>query len=59
LFNDTTNFASGEEVVGAIFDNKASKWKEDEPAEGSNSKTKTPAKKRKRGKKGKKPVPPN
>ena len=59
LSDAATNFASGEEAVGAIFDNKTSKRKEDAPAEGSNSKTKTPAKKQKRGRKGKKPVPPN
>ena len=59
LFNAATNFSSGEEAVGAIFDNKMSKHKEVAPAEGSNSKTKTPAKKQKRGKKGKKQVPQN
>ena len=53
LFDVATNFASGEEVVGAIFDSKTTKRKEDAPAEGS-SKTKTPAKKLKWGKKGKK-----
>ena len=51
LFDAATNFTSGEEEVGAIFDNKTSKRKEDAPAEGSNSKTKTPAKKQKWGKK--------
>ena len=51
LYDAATNFPSGEEAVGAIFDNKASKRKEDAPAEGSNSKTKAPAKKQKRGKK--------
>ena len=45
LFDVATNFASGEEAVGAIFDNKTSTCREDAPAEGSNSKTKTPAKK--------------
>src|SRR6185503_8416485 len=59
LFDAATNFAFGEEAVGAIFDNKKNKCKEDAPAEGSSSKTKTPAKKQKRGKKGKKTVPPN
>jgi hypothetical protein len=59
LFDAASNFASGKEAVGAIFDNKTSKHKEDAPAEASNSKTKTPAKKQKRGKKGKKPVPLN
>ena len=58
LFDVATNFASGEEAVGAIFDGKATKRKEDSPAEGS-SKTKTPAKKLKRGKKGKKQAPQN
>ena len=55
LFDVTTNFASGEEQVGAIFDGKTTKRKEDAPAEGG--KTKTPAKKQKRGKKGKKKGP--
>ena len=59
LFDAATNYAAGEEAVGAIFDGKANKRKEDALAEGSNSKTKTPAKEQKRGKKGKKPVPPN
>ena len=59
LFDAATNYATGEEVVGAIFDNKANKREEDAPAEGSNNKTKAPAKKQKRGKKGKKPAPPN
>ena len=54
LFDVATNFASGEEAVGAIFDGKTTKRKENASAEGSNSKTKTPAKKLKRGKKGKK-----
>ena len=54
LFDVITNFNSSEEAVGAIFDGKTSKHKEDAPAEGSSSKTKTPAKKLKRGKKGKK-----
>ena len=57
LFDVTTNFASGEEQVGAIFDGKTTKRKEDAPAEGG--KTKTPAKKQKRGKKGKKKGPQN
>jgi len=48
LFDVTTNFASGEEAVGAIFNGKTTKRKEDAHAEGS-SKAKTPAKKLKRG----------
>ena len=44
LFDAATNYTAGEEAVGAIFDNKASKRKEDAPAEGSNNKTKAPAK---------------
>ena len=51
MFDVATNFASGEETVGVIFDGKKAKHTEDAPAEGS--KTKTPAKKQKRGKKGK------
>ena len=51
LFDVATNFASGEEAVGVIFDDKKAKHTEDAPAEGT--KTKTPAKKQKRGKKGK------
>jgi len=57
LFDVATNFASGEEAVGAIFDGKTMKCKEDAPAEGS--KTKTPANKQKRGEKGKKQAPQN
>ena len=54
LFDVATNFASGEEAVGAIFNGKANKRKEDAPAEGSNAKTHAPAKKQKRGRKRKK-----
>jgi hypothetical protein len=59
LFDVATNFTSDEEAVGAIFDCKTSKRKEDAPAEGSSSKTKTLAKKQKWGKKGKKSAPQN
>ena len=59
LFDAATNFASGEEAVGAIFNGKTSKRKEDAPAEGSGSKNKAPAKKQKRRKKEKKLAPPN
>jgi hypothetical protein len=38
LFDMTTNFASGEEAVGAIFDEKKGKRVDDVPAEGSKSK---------------------
>jgi hypothetical protein len=53
LFDIATSFASGEEVVGAIFDGKKGKRVDDTPAEGSNSKE--PQQKHKQGKKGKKP----
>jgi hypothetical protein len=53
LFDIATSFASGEEVVGAIFDGKKGKRTDDAPAEGS--KSKEPHQKNKRGKKGKKP----
>jgi hypothetical protein len=53
LFDIATSFASGEEVVGAIFDGKKGKHVDDTPAEGS--KSKEPRQKNKRGKKGKKP----
>jgi hypothetical protein len=53
LFDITTSFASGEEVVGAIFDGKKSKRVDDAPAE--DSKSKEPQQKNKQGKKGKKP----
>jgi hypothetical protein len=53
LFGIATNFASGEEAVGAIFDGKKGKHVDDAPAEGS--KSKEPQQKHKRGKKGKKP----
>ena len=49
-----TNFASGEEAVGAIFDGDKVKRKVDAPAEGKNN-----SKKPKRGKKAKKKGPPN
>jgi hypothetical protein len=38
LFGIATNFASGEEAVGAIFDGKKGKRVDDVPAEGSKSK---------------------
>ena len=47
-----TNFASGEEAVGAIFDGEGAKRKVDAPAEGSNPKNNS--KKPKLIKKGKK-----
>ena len=59
LFDAATNYAAGEEAVGAIFDDKSSKRKDDAPAEGSNTKPNAPAKKQKRGWKGKKLDPPN
>ena len=52
-----TNFASGEEAVGAIFDGDKVKRKVDAPAEGSNPKNNS--KKPKQGKKGKKNGVPN
>jgi hypothetical protein len=45
LFDGATNYAAGEEAVGAIFDNKPSKRKDDAPAEGSNVKPNAPAEK--------------
>jgi hypothetical protein len=53
LFDIATSFASGEEVVGPIFDGKKGKRVDDAPAEGS--KSKEPQQKHKRRKKGKKP----
>ena len=52
LFDVVTNFASGEEAVGSIFDSEKGKRKGEAPAEGS--KTKNLVKKQKRGRKGKK-----
>jgi hypothetical protein len=52
LFDIATSFASGEKVVGAIFDGKKGKRVDDAPAEGS--KSNEPQQKFKRGKKGKK-----
>jgi len=49
---------AGEEAVGAIFDDKPNKCKEDASAEGGNAKINAPAKKQKRGRKGKKQAPP-
>ena len=57
LFDVATNFASGEEAIGAIFDGEKGKCKVEAPAEGN--KTKSPTKKPKRGKKGKKKGQPN
>jgi hypothetical protein len=53
LFDIATSFASGEEVVGGIFNGKKGKCADDTPAEGS--KSKDPQQKHKRGKNGKKP----
>jgi hypothetical protein len=53
LFDIATSFASGEDAVGAIFDEKKGKRVDDTPTEGS--KSKEPHQKHKRGKKGKKP----
>jgi hypothetical protein len=53
LFDMATNFASGEEAVGAISDTKKGKRVDDAPAEGS--KSKEPQQKHKRNKKDKKP----
>jgi hypothetical protein len=52
LLDIATSFASGEEAVGTIFDEKKGKRVDDAPAEGS--KSKEPQQKHKRGKKGKK-----
>jgi hypothetical protein len=52
-FDIATSFASGEEAVGAIFDDKKGKRVDDAPAEGS--KSKEPHHKNMRGKKEKKP----
>jgi hypothetical protein len=52
LFDIATSFASGEEVVGAIFDGKKGKRADDAPAKGS--KSKELRQKNKRGKKGNK-----
>ena len=54
LFDVVTNFASGEEAVGAIFDGDKVKRKVDAPAEGKNN-----SKKPKWGEKGRKKGPPN
>ena len=59
LFDTTTNYTAGEEAVGAIFDDKPNKRKEDAPVEGSNAKPNALAKKQRRGSRGKKSVPPN
>ena len=58
LFDATTNYAAVEEAVGAIFDDKPNKRKEDAPAEGGNPKINAPAKKQKWGRRGKKQAPP-
>ena len=58
MFDAATNYTAGEEAVGAIFDDKPNKRKEDAPAEGGNAKINAPAKKQKWGKKGKKQAPP-
>jgi hypothetical protein len=53
LFDIATSFSSGEEVVGAIFDDKKGNRVDDALTEGS--KYTEPYQKNKRGKKGKKP----
>jgi hypothetical protein len=53
LFDIATSFASGEEAVGAIFNDEEGKRVDDMPAEGS--KSKEPQQKHKWGNKGKKP----
>jgi hypothetical protein len=53
LFNIATSFASGEEAVWEIFDDKKGKRTDDAPAEGG--KSKELHRKDKQGKKGKKP----
>jgi hypothetical protein len=53
LFDIATSFASSEEAVGAIFNDKEGKRVDDMPAEGS--KSKEPQQKHKWGNKGKKP----
>ena len=53
-----TPTSAGEEAIGAIFDDKPNKRKEDALAEGSNPKINAPAKKQKQGRKGKKQAPP-
>ena len=58
LFDAATNYATGEEAVGAIFYDKPNKRKEDAPAEGGNAKINAPTKKQKRGRKKKKQAPP-
>ena len=45
LFDAATNYAAGEEAIGAIFDDKPNKRKDDAPVEGSNVKPNAPAKK--------------
>jgi len=52
-----TNFASGKETVGAIFNSDKVKRKVDAPVEGNNPKNNS--KKPKWGKKGRKKGPPN
>jgi hypothetical protein len=53
LFNIATSFASREEAVGAIFNDKKGKHSEDTPVEGSGHKDSP--KKQKQGERGKKP----
>ena len=57
LFDVATNFAYGEEAVGAIFDSEKGKRKVEVPADGD--KPKGPTKKPKWGKKGKKKGQPS
>ena len=52
LFDAATNYATGEEAVGAIFDDKPNKRKEDAPAEGSNPKFNAPRQETEVGKEG-------
>ena len=52
LFDAATNYAAGEEIVGAIFDDKPNKRKEDAPAEGGNAKIIPPPRNKSQGEKG-------
>ena len=57
LFDATTNYAAGEEAVGAIFDDKSSKRKDDAPRGGLQRQAQRPRKETEAGEEGKEAGP--
>ena len=57
LFDAATNYAAGEEAVGAIFDDKPSKRKDDAPAGGQQRQAQHPRQETEAGEEGKEAGP--